>query len=138
MAKSGATVQIEQSQVIIAGGHELSRMDVVGTEPGVTLSGQMIQEVKHSFSYFVHIRRSSLMDPKNFLRCRTLQKFLESINSYLFQAFRELLHNLLVLKNFGTSCVHLNQPSSQLMVWMYLVPLRSLQHKYILLHHHNT
>lgn len=45
ITKSGANVQIEQSPVIATGGQELSRLNVIGMAAGVTLAGQMIQEV---------------------------------------------------------------------------------------------
>jgi hypothetical protein len=45
VTKSGANVQIEQSPVIATGGQELSRLNIIGMEAGVTLAGQMIQEV---------------------------------------------------------------------------------------------
>jgi rRNA processing protein Krr1/Pno1 len=59
VAKSGANVQVEQSPVIATGGQELSRMNVIGMAAGVTLAGQMIQEVPPPLS-FAPSSRSSL------------------------------------------------------------------------------
>jgi hypothetical protein len=45
MSKSGANVQIEQASVMASGGIEMCKIIVVGVSQGVTLAGQMIQEV---------------------------------------------------------------------------------------------
>lgn len=45
MSKSGAQVQILQEQVISSNGAELCKINVIGAPAGVTLAGQMIQEV---------------------------------------------------------------------------------------------
>mmetsp|Transcript_13192 Transcript_13192/g.13663 ORF Transcript_13192/g.13663 Transcript_13192/m.13663 type:complete len:394 (+) Transcript_13192:1-1182(+) len=45
IVKSGANVEIEASPVLATGGQEMTKINLVGPSGGVTLAGQMIQEV---------------------------------------------------------------------------------------------
>mmetsp|Transcript_21156 Transcript_21156/g.30596 ORF Transcript_21156/g.30596 Transcript_21156/m.30596 type:complete len:733 (+) Transcript_21156:32-2230(+) len=45
MSKSGANIQIEQAPVMTSRGQELCKINVIGSQQGVTLAGQMVQEV---------------------------------------------------------------------------------------------
>ena len=45
IVKSGANVEIEASSVLATGGQEMTKINLVGPSTGVTLAGQMIQEV---------------------------------------------------------------------------------------------
>mmetsp|Transcript_22521 Transcript_22521/g.32899 ORF Transcript_22521/g.32899 Transcript_22521/m.32899 type:complete len:732 (-) Transcript_22521:333-2528(-) len=45
MSKSGANIQIEQALVLGTNGQEMCKINIIGNQQGVTLAGQMIQEV---------------------------------------------------------------------------------------------
>ena len=45
MLKSGANLEVEPSSVLATGGQEMAKINLVGPSGGVTLAGQMIQEV---------------------------------------------------------------------------------------------
>jgi hypothetical protein len=45
LVKSGANIEIEAASVLATGGQEMTKINLVGPPNGVTLAGQMIQEV---------------------------------------------------------------------------------------------